>query len=111
MGSGRPGRAVGRPAHPRRDPCRPARDPAGGDRGRPRIARLPDLGPGPAMTTAPPAAGVLDELVDAATALGVMRADGSIDPSWFEHPLNHIGRVFGDDGQREALLHLLDGLL
>jgi hypothetical protein len=63
------------------------------------------------VITAPPGSGILDQLIDAAKALGIMRPDGSIDPSWFEHPLERVGRVFGDDAQREALLRLLDEVL
>jgi len=63
------------------------------------------------LTATLPTAGVLDELLDVAKALGLMRSDGSLDASWFEAPLEHIGRVFGDEGQRQALLDLLDAIL
>jgi hypothetical protein len=55
--------------------------------------------------------GILDELLDVAKAIGLMRSDGTIDTSWFEQPLQRIGRVFGDEGQRQALLDLLDAVL
>ncbi|MEY2590381.1 MAG: large repetitive protein, partial [Acidimicrobiaceae bacterium] len=63
------------------------------------------------MTVTEPTAGILDELLDVAKAIGLMRPDGSIDTSWFESPLGHIGRVFGDEAQRQALLDLLDAVL
>ena len=63
------------------------------------------------MSAAPPTSGILEQLIDAAKALGIMRPDGSIDSSWFEHPLQRIGRVFGDESQRDALLRLLDDIL
>ncbi len=61
------------------------------------------------MTTATD--GILDELLDAAKAIGLMRPDGSIDSSWFEQPLQRVGRVFGDETQRQALFDLLDAVL
>jgi large repetitive protein len=57
------------------------------------------------------AAGMDRELANAATALGLLGGDGNLDPSWFEHPLNHVGRLLKDTTQRKAFLDLVDALL
>ena len=54
---------------------------------------------------------LLAEVVDLARAVGLLDADGDLDTSWFDAPLTRTAQVFGDDGQREALLDLLDGVL
>ena len=54
---------------------------------------------------------LLAEVVDLAQAAGLLDADGDLDTSWFDAPLTRTAQVFGDDGQRGALLDLLDGVL
>ena len=44
-------------------------------------------------------------------ALGLVSADGSVDPTWFEHPLDRLGTIVSNTIQRAALLDLLDRIL
>ena len=52
---------------------------------------------------------VLDpSAVALAKALGLVSADGSVDASWFEHPLDHLRTIVDNPAQRRGLLDLLD---
>ncbi|MER5755859.1 DUF6603 domain-containing protein [Streptomyces sp. NPDC002088] len=53
----------------------------------------------------------LGPLLDLATAIGLVRADGEFDPQWFSDPGARVGRMLRDQGQREALLRAADELL
>lgn len=55
---------------------------------------------------------VLDpSAVALAKALGLVAADGSVDASWFEHPLDHLRTIVDNPVQRRGLLDLLDSAL
>lgn len=51
-----------------------------------------------------------DVVLDAAQALGLLRADGAIDADWFRDPLSRIRSVLRDPSQREAVLRSLEAL-
>ena len=50
------------------------------------------------------------ELLDAGKAIGLLSPDGSLDPSWFQHPDTEIGGILKQPAQRAAFLDLLDKL-
>src|SRR5215211_1046943 len=52
----------------------------------------------------------LDELVDLAEAIGLVR-DGQLNPGWFTDPGGNVGGMLRDEEQREALLRAIDTLL
>jgi hypothetical protein len=49
-------------------------------------------------------------VLDAARALGLLAADGTVDADWFRDPLTRVRSVLADPSQRAALLGLLDAL-
>jgi len=51
------------------------------------------------------------ELTDAATAVGLLKADKSLDASWFEDPASRLKTILSNPPQREAAMHLLDALI
>lgn len=54
-------------------------------------------------------AGILPEpLSDVAEAIGLVSDTQDLDPTWFEHPLQHLETILTDSGQRAALFDLLD---
>ncbi|BCJ50647.1 hypothetical protein Asp14428_21220 [Actinoplanes sp. NBRC 14428] len=44
-------------------------------------------------------------------AIGLLDAAGQIDPQWFDHPIESLGRCLSDPGQRSAVLALLGDAL
>src|SRR5215212_4464690 len=58
----------------------------------------------------PQTAAGLDELVDLAEAIGLVR-DGQLNPGWFTDPGGNVGGMLRDEEQREALLRAIDTLL
>lgn len=55
--------------------------------------------------------GLGNEVLDLGKAIGLFDDGGTIQPHWFENPLNHIESIFTDDAQRAAFLRMLDALL
>lgn len=53
----------------------------------------------------------LGPLIDLATALGLVGEDGHFDTTWFASPGDHVGNMFRQRWQREALLRAADQLL
>ena len=53
----------------------------------------------------------LGELLDLAKAIGLVKADGTLDPAWFGDPASHTGQLLRSPVQREAFLRGLDALL
>jgi large repetitive protein len=53
----------------------------------------------------------LGPLLDVAKAVGLVKADGSLNPDWFGDPGGHTGQMLRAQPQRDALLHGLDTLL
>jgi hypothetical protein len=50
------------------------------------------------------------EVLDALQALGLLSADGSLDPAWFEAPLARVRKLLESPAQRDALLRLIAAL-
>jgi large repetitive protein len=50
------------------------------------------------------------ELLDAGKAIGLLSSDGSLNPSWFQHPDTEIVGMLKQPAQRAAFLDLLDQL-
>src|SRR5215831_4200277 len=55
-------------------------------------------------------ADLAQELLDAGKAVGLLKADGQPDPSWFSAPDSRLSTILSDAGQRAAFLDLLDQL-
>lgn len=51
------------------------------------------------------------ELESLVRAIGLMAADGAVDPDWFEHPLERLRTIVSNPVQRAALLDLLDRIV
>ena len=51
---------------------------------------------------------LLNEVVDAGKAVGLLGSDGELNKDWFEHPLDSLAKILSDPLQRGALFDLLD---
>jgi hypothetical protein len=52
--------------------------------------------------------GLGNEVLDLGKAIGLFDDGGSLQPHWFENPLNHIESIFTVDTQRAAFLRVLE---